>query len=1166
MPVYNRSDEMAVLWSNGTYITATNFDTEIHYTDAYILVINTPMVYNESPSDGAVDIGLQPVLSALVNDTQGDSVNWWIFSNASGSWQILDNGTLLDGNGAVSTGNTSDMNSYDTMYWWSVNCTDPIGSGNWTNHTYRFSTRLENYPPLLSNPYPGNGATDVLLTTVLSINISDSEGDLMNITFSTNASGTWEIIGVNNSVVNGSYQHSYSFEGSSTKYWWSVNSTDGNMWNNMTYSFTTIMAAPVVSNLSPIDGAIGVNIDLTQLSFNLFDPTGDNMSYQVETAPDIGSGNKSDIGDGLYSINVNGLSYGTLYTWFVNVTDGMFWTNRSFTFITEYIAGNWWHLGWIYRKEITIDHTLVTNNLYNFPVLIDLVDGDVALNAQIDGDDIAFSDYYGYQLAHEIEYFNSSNGKLLCWVNVTSLSSGSDTVLYMYYGNSGCSNQENMVGVWDSGYRGVWHLDETSGGTNAWRDSTSYGYHGTDGNMNPGESETSFDTIGQIDGAVLFDGVDDFISTGLYPDDSARTMSYWVRYDSLSGLQTLGCHDANDHRFYAGIKNGSLYWGVGDSYKDTVASSMSSGVWHYLTVTADGSTACFYVDGFLRDIFSYIQTGDSSESFHIGCKKHSITNEVEFVNGVLDEIRVSYTDRNNSWITTCYNNQNDPSSFYSIGIEEMVTDSPMIFNEIPENGTFDVELEPILSAAISDIQGDSVDWWIKSNVSSSWQILENGTLPDSEGIISTSNTSLMNEYNTTYWWSINTTDPLGSGNWTNLTLSYNTRLENYPPNLSSPSPWDGDSSIHLNPKLSIYSNDLDGDVMNITFMTNSSGSWQIVGTNVSVNNGTYSQISSGMNALNTTYWWSVNVSDNRRWTNHTYSFTTRSDYFFMHKWTVQPGSSGRGVRAADLNNDSVKEVVKPYNGGVAALWGSNGSVIWSYSDSHIGSGSVVSIVDLTNDNYPEVLVTLNAAQGGLLVLHGNNGSFFWKRTDLGGHNMPSQPVVFDINNDGFPTIFTASMTEDTGGHARISSLTYDGQLNCYNDDLWWDCWGGLSLMDYNNDGHFEIYLGDNDPTTSGDWIKSFWAENLTLRWKIRTNSDPYLEGSANFQNLIDVTGDGIRDVVVTTRNPSQTGRYGIAVLSADDGSIEKLSSRVLCTYGPYVIYDIDHDGHRYYNP
>ena len=126
-----------------------------------------------------------------------------------------------------------------------------------------------------------------------------------------------------------------------------------------------------------------------------------------------------------------------------------------------YAPADWWNTSWQYRKEIAVDSTKVDADLTAFPVLINVTDGDLALKAQDDGDDIAFTNEAGVQLSHEIESYDNSAGHLVAWVNA-NLSSTIDTVLYMYYGNAGAFNQEDAAGVWDSNYMMVQHLEETT--------------------------------------------------------------------------------------------------------------------------------------------------------------------------------------------------------------------------------------------------------------------------------------------------------------------------------------------------------------------------------------------------------------------------------------------------------------------------------------------------------------------------------------------------------------------------------------------------------------------------------------------------------------------------------------------------------------------------------
>jgi hypothetical protein len=100
-------------------------------------------------------------------------------------------------------------------------------------------------------------------------------------------------------------------------------------------------------------------------------------------------------------------------------------------------------------------------------------------------------------LNHEIEVYNSGTGQLVAWMNVPSLSSTVDTTLYLYYGNSGCGNQQNKYGTWDSNYLMVHHMNATG---NIF-DSTVNGHNATN-------FGTTADT-GMIGGCRYFDNTND---------------------------------------------------------------------------------------------------------------------------------------------------------------------------------------------------------------------------------------------------------------------------------------------------------------------------------------------------------------------------------------------------------------------------------------------------------------------------------------------------------------------------------------------------------------------------------------------------------------------------------------------------------------------------------
>jgi len=95
--------------------------------------------------------------------------------------------------------------------------------------------------------------------------------------------------------------------------------------------------APEVSPVFPQNGATNVPISTSELTFEISDENGDEMSYTVTTNPNIGSESGSGK-DGIYSIPISGLEGSEEYSWKLEVTDGQKITVETYTFSTEEVA------------------------------------------------------------------------------------------------------------------------------------------------------------------------------------------------------------------------------------------------------------------------------------------------------------------------------------------------------------------------------------------------------------------------------------------------------------------------------------------------------------------------------------------------------------------------------------------------------------------------------------------------------------------------------------------------------------------------------------------------------------------------------------------------------------------------------------------------------------
>ena len=212
-------------------------------------------------------------------------------------------------------------------------------------------------------------------------------------------------------------------------------------------------------------------------------------------------------------------------------------------------AQGWYNTDWQFRKEITIDHNKVGDDLTNFPVLIAITDADLDGEALANGDDILFTGDDGVaKLDHEIESYAAGN--LVAWVRVPSLPSSTNTLLYMYYGNSGASNQENAAGVWDGNYVMVQHLDETVGD-----------HYDATGYLNNSDVVLVADqgAAGSIDGADDFDGAGNYIrvpdASSLQFGEGSFTVEAWINPRSIpdgGGARIVNTRGTGGGGAYAG--------------------------------------------------------------------------------------------------------------------------------------------------------------------------------------------------------------------------------------------------------------------------------------------------------------------------------------------------------------------------------------------------------------------------------------------------------------------------------------------------------------------------------------------------------------------------------------------------------------------------------------
>ncbi|MHA2171252.1 MAG: LamG-like jellyroll fold domain-containing protein, partial [Candidatus Kariarchaeaceae archaeon] len=336
-----------------------------------------------------------------------------------------------------------------------------------------------------------------------------------------------------------------------------------------------------------------------------------------------------------------------------------------------------------FEKTITIDHNQVSADLDNFPVFISLYDSDLKVKAQSNGFDIEFYDTDGVQLSHEIEVYNptynSTHAQLAAWVRA-NLSSSADTEIVMKYGGPSKLSQEDTIGVWDSNFAGVWHLNNDPS-SSLTLDSTSNNNDGTDfGSM------TSNDLIDGMTGAALeFDGSNDYISLG---NPSSLQITGVITVEAWFKASTI---IVNDYIVSKSGGSGNRGWdlsfdddpGVAPDgwlmfrYTDSTQGGHSEGYervsvdtwYHVVGVYSPSNFERFYLNGTLisEDTTSIPNSMfDASVNALIGSRSGS----AEWFEGIIDEVRISTIARSQDWINTQFSNQMNPNAFYSISVED----------------------------------------------------------------------------------------------------------------------------------------------------------------------------------------------------------------------------------------------------------------------------------------------------------------------------------------------------------------------------------------------------------------------------------------------------------------------------------------------------------------
>lgn len=336
---------------------------------------------------------------------------------------------------------------------------------------------------------------------------------------------------------------------------------------------------------------------------------------------------------------------------------------------------------WAKRIKITIDKDDIDATLTWFPVLLYLsgacgignaydvtpIFDEVGANSL----KIAVTKADGTtQLYVEIEKWDNGNEKAWLWVSRDGweIADDADTEIYIYYDNAQDDNATyvavagSRTEVWDDNFELAYHLGESVGDA---LDSTS---HNNDGTFNDDLPDPIAGKIG--DGQDL-DGTADRIERAKADHDitNAFTFECWFWQD-VAAIAEMGPNlrdpaaSANGIRIFRNSAGKMCFQNRKSDGSDYIknysgATLILADRWYHVVGTWDGTNMEVYLNGavdtpYTKHTDNAAANTNTDRPLEVGSWNHA-----NYIDGKMDEVRISSACRNSAWVKATYETGRD---------------------------------------------------------------------------------------------------------------------------------------------------------------------------------------------------------------------------------------------------------------------------------------------------------------------------------------------------------------------------------------------------------------------------------------------------------------------------------------------------------------------------
>lgn len=356
--------------------------------------------------------------------------------------------------------------------------------------------------------------------------------------------------------------------------------------------------------------------------------------------------------------------------------------NGSLTQLTLY-DGSWWSNSFLYRMKITFNNKEIGENLTDFPMPIIFTNSQSSFwnHVQTSGNDIRFIDADNTtELYYELEKFDHTTDNMVAWVRVPQVDASSTTdFVWIYYGNSTVDfdSHKSPANVWDASYTAVYH---SNGATASTLVDSKNAYNGTQHN-----SPTA--TAGKIDGAMSYVASSQQYYSTTILSGKTFTWEVWVNVTSFTTYHSMITVD-NSYMLFDLYSNAISMWSTdGMNGGNGGIGGLSTNAAYHLVFVREGDNIAggykFYVDGSSSGTTYGTGTWTPAAGHYDYIADRQDTLSQAF-NGILDEVRISDTNRSANWIKACYQYEADQSKF-AYGTEQTCSNWRCV-NEVTSDG------------------------------------------------------------------------------------------------------------------------------------------------------------------------------------------------------------------------------------------------------------------------------------------------------------------------------------------------------------------------------------------------------------------------------------------------------------------------------------------------